>query len=196
MIGPPVPARRISASGRQSLFSRGTNGVSTKKTPIAMISRPAIVSSVCLWSRSVEPRPVALMPSATNISVNDRQKTIAGASTCDRRCSPARISAMLIPEIADRYPGTSGSTHGREERDEADRERGEDGRVGGREDHSASKRASSSSSRRRSPSSIARLAAVVGAARGTRRRQRGSSTISSASSPSRDERSARGRRRG
>ena len=73
-----------------------------KKTPIPMIRMPAIVSSVCLLSRSADPMPVALIPSATNITVNDRQKTIAGASTCERRCSPARISAMLIPEIADR----------------------------------------------------------------------------------------------
>ena len=48
MIGPPVPARRISASGRHSRFSRGSNGVSTKKTPIATISVPEILSSVSL----------------------------------------------------------------------------------------------------------------------------------------------------
>ena len=60
------------------------------------------MSSVCLLSRSVDPIPVAVMPSATNMTVKDRQKTIAGARTCESRCSPARISAMLIPEIADR----------------------------------------------------------------------------------------------
>ena len=48
MIGPPVPARRISASGRHSRFRRGTNGVSRKKTPIAMIRMPATLSSVSL----------------------------------------------------------------------------------------------------------------------------------------------------
>ena len=41
-IGPPVPARRISASGRHSLFRAGMNGVSTKNAPSAMISTPLI----------------------------------------------------------------------------------------------------------------------------------------------------------
>ena len=102
MIGPPAPARRMSASGRHSRFRRGTNGVSRKKTPIAMMRMPATLSSVSLESRSVEPRPVAVMPSATNMSVNDRQKTIAGPSTRESVCWPSRMSVTLTPDTADR----------------------------------------------------------------------------------------------
>ena len=90
MIGPPVPARRMSASGRHSWFRRGTNGVSRKKTPIAMMRMPATLSSVSLESRSVEPRPVAVMPSATNMMVNDRQKTMAGPEHVRERCGGPR----------------------------------------------------------------------------------------------------------
>jgi hypothetical protein len=102
MIGPPVPARRMSASGRHSWFRRGTNGVSRKKTPIAMMRMPATLSSVSLESRSVEPRPVAVIPSATNMIVNDRQKTTAGPRTCERLWRPSRMSVMLTPDTADR----------------------------------------------------------------------------------------------
>src|SRR3954468_15802757 len=76
--GPPEPARVISASGRHSRLSLGTNGVSTKKTPSGMITAPATLSSVLRELLSVEPRLVAVIPSATNTTVNERQKTIAG----------------------------------------------------------------------------------------------------------------------
>ena len=72
--GPPEPARDMSASGCHSLLSLGTNGVSTKNTPSAMIIAPATLSSVPRESLSVDPMPVAVMPSATNTAVNDRQK--------------------------------------------------------------------------------------------------------------------------
>ncbi len=100
--GPPDPARDISASGRHSRLSLGTNGVSTKSTPSRMITTPATLSSVPRQSCSVEPRPVAVIPSATNTTVNERQKTIAGSSTRDRRFSPCWISASDWPETADR----------------------------------------------------------------------------------------------
>ena len=63
---------------------------------------PATLSSVAFESRSVEPRPVAVMPSATNMSVNDRQKITAGPSTCESRWLPARMSVTLTPDTADR----------------------------------------------------------------------------------------------
>ncbi len=64
--------------------------------------KPATRSSVSFESRSVEPMPVAVMPSATNMSVNERQKMTAGPSTWERRCSPRRRSATLTPETAER----------------------------------------------------------------------------------------------
>ena len=100
--GPPEPAREISASGRHSLFSLGTNGVTRNSTPSAMITAPATLSSVPRPSWRVEPRPVAVIPSATNTAVNERQKTIAGNSTRDRRFSPCWISASETPETAAR----------------------------------------------------------------------------------------------
>ena len=100
--GPPDPARLISASGRHSLLRIGMNGVSRKKTPSAMITAPAILSSVALELCSVEPRPVAVMPSATNTTVNDRQKTIAGSRIFGRLRSPDFMSAIERPDTADR----------------------------------------------------------------------------------------------
>ena len=98
--GPPEPAREISASGRHSRFRRGTNGVSTNSTPSAMMTSPAILSSVPRESCSVEPRPVAVMPSATKTTVKERQKTIAGSSTL--RALAALQLVELTPETADR----------------------------------------------------------------------------------------------
>jgi hypothetical protein len=100
--GPPDPARRIRASARHSLLSTGTNGVRTKNRPRATISAPATSSSVSRWWARVEPIPVAVMPSATNMTVNDRQKTIAGIRTRDSRRSPVCISATDTPLTADR----------------------------------------------------------------------------------------------
>ena len=47
------------------------------------------------------PTPVAVIPSATNITVNERQNRIAGPSTFARPL-PAWISANETPEIVDR----------------------------------------------------------------------------------------------
>src|SRR3954452_13888729 len=112
ITGPPAPAREISASGRHSRLSFGTNGVSRKKMLIERITMAAARSSVCLESRRVEPRQVAIMPSAMNMIVNDRQKIAAGHRIADSLCSPVRMSAMLTPDTADREQGTSGRTHG------------------------------------------------------------------------------------
>src|SRR3954469_13851319 len=100
--GPPEPAREINASGRHSRLSLGTNGVRRKNTPSAMITAPATLSSVPRESRRVEPRLVAVIPSATKTAVNDRQNTIAGRSRRPSERSPARISAIDTPETADR----------------------------------------------------------------------------------------------
>ena len=67
-----------------------------------MISAPAILSRVSRWSWSVEPSPVAVMPSATNTTVKDRQKMIAGKRTVFRSWSPSRISMTETPLTADR----------------------------------------------------------------------------------------------
>ena len=98
--GPPEPAREISASGRHSRFRRGTNGVITNSTPSATMTTPATTSSVPRESCRVEPRPVAVMPSATKTTVKARQKTIAGSST--RARSPRWSSPIVTPETADR----------------------------------------------------------------------------------------------
>ena len=92
----------ISESGRHSRLSLGTNGVIRKNTPSAMITAPATLSSVPRPSWSAEPRPVAVIPSATKMTVNDRQKTIAGIRMRDRRFSPCWISASDTPDTADR----------------------------------------------------------------------------------------------
>ena len=102
MSGPPDPARLISASGRHSRLSLGTNGVSRNSTPSAMMTAPATLSSVPRESWSAEPSPVAVMPSATNTTVNDRQKTIAGSRTFRSERSPRCSSTTLTPETAER----------------------------------------------------------------------------------------------
>ena len=72
-----------------------------KKTPITMIKMPETSRSVSRFSPSVSPRPVAVMPRATNIALNERQKMIAGRRTLSRDL-PASISANSSPEMADR----------------------------------------------------------------------------------------------
>ena len=46
IIGPPLPARAMRASTCHSTLSRATNRLATNRTPIAMITTPAIFSSV------------------------------------------------------------------------------------------------------------------------------------------------------
>ena len=65
-----------------------------------MIRAPAILSSVSRFSASVEPSPVAVMPSATNITVNERQNTIAGSRTLESRRSPLCSSVTETPLTA------------------------------------------------------------------------------------------------
>jgi hypothetical protein len=78
----------------------GTNGVSRKKRPSAMITAPATLSSVLRESFKVEPRPVAVIPSATNTTVKERQKTIAGNRIRDVLRSPVFMSATETPDTA------------------------------------------------------------------------------------------------
>ena len=101
MIGPPVWARRMSSSGRHSRFSFGTKSVAMKRTPSSPMITPEICRRTARWSCSVWPRPVAVMPSATNIAVKARQNRIAGPSTFARP-SPSWMSANDTPEIVDR----------------------------------------------------------------------------------------------
>ena len=100
-IGPPVWARRMSSSGRHSRFSCGMNSVAMNSTPSSAITMPEIWRSTARWSWSVWPRPVAAMPSATNIAVKARQKSSAGPSTW-RRPRPSWMSANETPEIVER----------------------------------------------------------------------------------------------
>jgi hypothetical protein len=72
-----------------------------KKSPISTSSTPETSRSVSRFSPRLSPRPVAVIPSATNIAVNERQKMIAGSRTF-RRDLPASISANSSPDIAER----------------------------------------------------------------------------------------------
>jgi hypothetical protein len=89
----------MSASGRHSLFSRGMNSIAMNRTPSAAITMPEMWRSATRWSPSQLPRPVAPIPSATNISVNEMQKMIAGPSTF-ARSRPSAMSVNATPEIA------------------------------------------------------------------------------------------------
>ena len=101
ITGPPVAAREMSASGRHWRFSRGMNIVAMKRTPITAITIPLTCLSVTRCSPSQWPIPVAPMPSATNMIVNERQKISAGPSTFALPL-PSFSSANEMPEIADR----------------------------------------------------------------------------------------------
>ncbi len=65
------------------------------------ITIPEISRSSARWSLRVWPRPVAVMPSATNIAVNERQKRSAGPSTLALP-RPSWMSANETPETVDR----------------------------------------------------------------------------------------------
>ena len=67
-----------------------------------MITNPATLSSVLRESCSVLPMPVAVIPSATKTTVNDRQKTSAGSRILAVERSPVRMSAIEIPDTAER----------------------------------------------------------------------------------------------
>ena len=101
ITGPPVEARLISELGRHSRFSRGTNIAAMNRNPITISRIAATWRRVARWSWSVRPRPVALIPSATNITVNERQKSSAGPTTRTRPF-PSASSANVTPEIAER----------------------------------------------------------------------------------------------
>ena len=149
--GPPDPARDISTSGRHSRLSLGTNGVSTNSTPSAMMITPAILSSVPRPSCSVEPSPVAVIPSATKTTVKDRQKTNAGHQD-------AAEPLLALLDLGQRHAGHGRQVAGherqharRDEGDEADREGGDDRGVDAAGHRS--KALSSASSRRASSGS-------------------------------------------
>ncbi len=77
-IGPPVDALDSNVSGRHWRFSLPTKSVATKSTPRAMMITPDICRSSWRLSWRKLPRPVAVMPSAMNMTVNERQKSSAG----------------------------------------------------------------------------------------------------------------------
>ena len=66
-----------------------------------MMSTPEISRSVSRFSPSVSPRPVAVMPSATNIALNERQKMTAGQQNLEPRLAGLDLGE-LEPEIAER----------------------------------------------------------------------------------------------
>jgi hypothetical protein len=67
-----------------------------------MMSAPAIWSSRRRCSASVEPIPVAVMPSATKMTVKERQKMTAGQRMRPTGRSGPRISSMLTPDTDER----------------------------------------------------------------------------------------------
>jgi hypothetical protein len=72
-----------------------------KSTPSSAMTMPEICRSSARLSWSVWPRPVAVIPSATNIAVKARQNRIAGPSTCARPF-PSWMSANETPEMVER----------------------------------------------------------------------------------------------
>src|SRR5205085_10203237 len=84
-----------------------------RNTPIAITNAPATSSSARWCSRNAWPRPLAAAPRATNTAVKPATKRSV-ERTIRRRFpgSPSWSSATLMPETSDKYPGTSGSTHG------------------------------------------------------------------------------------
>ena len=122
--GPPLPARAISASTCHSRFRRATNRLATNRTPMAMITAPAIFSSVSRWSWSVCPSPVAVSPSRMKMVEKLATKTRLGTST-RRQLAPLELAdgdAGDGREVA----GDQRQDAGREERDEPGAERRQD----------------------------------------------------------------------
>ena len=90
------------------LLAAATRGSAAARTawpmnsrPISTITTPAIWRSSWRLSWSVCPSPVAVMPSATNMAVKDRQNSSAGPSTFILP-RPSWMSANETPEIVDR----------------------------------------------------------------------------------------------
>src|SRR5947209_7530361 len=108
--GPPRPARRTSDPQRHSQLSMRTNGVARNSTPIATISAPPTCARTCLCAFRVEPMTVALRPSRMKMAEKLAMNSRLGTST--RRTPTSLRSAGVTPITVDRYPGTSGSTHG------------------------------------------------------------------------------------
>ena len=67
-----------------------------------MITAPATLSSVPRLSRRTDPRLVAVIPSTTNTTVKEAQKTIAGSRIRHVERSRSLISVSETPETADR----------------------------------------------------------------------------------------------
>ena len=123
--GPPEPARDISASGRHSRLSFGTNGVTRNSTPSAMITAPATLSSVPRpsWQRRAE--------AGRGHAERDEDDGEREAED-DRRQQHARQALLAVLDLGQRDAGDGRQVAGherqharRDERDEADRERGD-----------------------------------------------------------------------
>ena len=99
-IGPPLPARSISASTRHSRLRRSTNIAAMKSTPITIRSTAPMSVRVSWFSRSELPICVAARPSRMKIVENEAMKRRLGTRT--RRQSPSPISPGLTPVITDR----------------------------------------------------------------------------------------------
>ena len=157
--GRPTRRATISASGRHSRLSLSTNGVSRKNTPSAMITAPAILSSVPRESlqRGAEP--------GRGHAERDEDDG-EGEAEDDRRHQHARQSPLAVLHLGQRDARDRRQVAGherqhawRDERDEADREGGDDRGVDAAVHRS--KAASSASSRRASAgSSVGPLSAA------------------------------------
>ena len=120
----------ISASGRHSRLSLGTNGVSRKNTPSAMITTPATLSSVP--ARVLQRRAEAGRGHAER-DEHDRERQAEDDRGQQHAATGAALAALHLGE-RDARDGRQVAGHERQharrdERDEADRERGDDGGV-------------------------------------------------------------------
>ena len=128
-IGPPLPARSISASTCHSRLRRATKSEATKRTPMAMISAAEIFSAARGgpggWSRA----PVAVSPRTMKIAEKLATKSRLGTRT--RRQSASSSSAGGDAGDRREVAGDQRQHAGREEGDEARAEGGEDPDSGG-----------------------------------------------------------------
>src|SRR3954464_3479336 len=108
--GPPLPARCMRPPTWNSRFSRSTNGVSRKKSPSAVMTTAETFSSRARCSFSDAPSAVAESPSTTKIAEKASTNITAGSRT--RRGPAVLTSAGGTPGTVERWPGTSGRTHG------------------------------------------------------------------------------------
>ena len=99
-IGPPLPARAISASTCHSRFSRSMNVAATNSTPMTISNTAPMFVSRSWLSRSVSPSAVAVSPRRMKTTENEAMKSRLGPSTL--RQSVSSISSMRTPVTTER----------------------------------------------------------------------------------------------